>query len=115
MENIDAIVAAVQDVFPDLIPAIHQVFQDERYDLLIIIMTRIISVLETDRALGAHLDYQNGSELLHRFLYRCAPSHNITPRIAENVEMYCHELWKIWRNDIFGESLARRRSRPRTF
>lgn len=111
MKNLDAIFAAVEGVFSALPTVLRQVCLEERYDLLVVLMTRIIGVLETDHALGAHIDYQNGSELLPRFLSYGAEKNAIpvSPAVLESIDLYGYELWKIWRNDFLDRALARRR------
>jgi hypothetical protein len=111
MKNIDAIVVAVRGRFPDLVSATRRIFTDGRYDLLIIIMARILDTFDTDRMLAADIGYDNGSELLFRFVFYCAEKDGLTVSgaVIENIELYCHELWKVWRNDLLASNLARRR------
>jgi len=107
--TMDAIFAAVESAFPDLSVILHRIFREERSDLLVVLMARIIGVLETDHALGAHIDYQNGSELLPGFLSYGAQKEDITVSLPEAIELCSYELWKIWRNNLLDRALARRR------
>jgi hypothetical protein len=44
-------------------------------------------------------------------VFYCAEKDGLTVSgaVIENIELYCHELWKVWRNDLLASNLARRR------